>query len=439
MKKLIILAIIFLLSTIGISQCISGSPPVLSCGTPITVASNSPSGQYGTASTGDPTCKVSGDKVTDADLFEVTYSIGMVVSVDMCLSAANYVSVLSTDGCTELACETYGSSYVQDATSCNGLRKTTISLDDLNLNVGDKYYIKVQGVANCGGTPCSSASISGRSYTISCDTELANSCSNNQVMSGGSTYSIDNYNTADNSNLPNTEGGSCGYSIESNLMFKWCTDISNTQVSVQMTGVTIEAGSNVQFSVLQGNCGGTYTTIQCNSGIASDQTIPINNIPPNGTAPNTCYWLMFDGNAGTWFTMNVTLIDAQVLPIELVEFKGESNGSFNKLSWTTASETNNDYFELEWSTDAASWETIHQIEGTNSDANQYYQHHHSTSTSSNYYRLKQTDYDGKYKLSRIIYVEKFGNVKNNSYFYINVLGQIVSETYTGYKTKVELK
>lgn len=96
MRTIIITIISILLSTSNLfSQCITGTPPTLTCGTPITVTSNTPSGIYGSASTGDPSCTIAGDKVTDADLYAVTYTEGMVINLDMCLSIANYLSVLS--------------------------------------------------------------------------------------------------------------------------------------------------------------------------------------------------------------------------------------------------------------------------------------------------------------------------------------------------------
>jgi hypothetical protein len=105
MRKLISILFGVLLSITVYPQCVTGTPPTLTCGTPITIASNTPSGVYGSASVGDPSCKISGDKITDADLFAVTYTEGMVINLDMCLTAANYLSILSTDGCTELATE----------------------------------------------------------------------------------------------------------------------------------------------------------------------------------------------------------------------------------------------------------------------------------------------------------------------------------------------
>lgn len=52
-----------------------------------------------------------------------------------------------------------------------------------------------------------------------------------------------------------------------------------------------------------------------------------------------------------------------LMPVELVSFQGKGNYSEVQLSWTTASEKDNDYFTLERSTDASSWEIIGTVKG----------------------------------------------------------------------------
>ena len=433
-----IISIILSLMTYAIyAQCVTGTPPTLTCGTPITVASNTPSGQYGSASTGNPSCAISGDKITDADLYAVEYQPGKVIHIDMCLTIGNYVSVLSQDGCTELACENYGTSFALDNTACNGNRRTTISMDDLGLNPGDIYYIKVQSVANCGGSPCPSASISGRDYTIACETVLENSCSNGVTLNGNQSYNITNSIAADNSSSPNEEGIDCGYSIENNIMYQWCTDASNTPVSLDINNLVIEAGTSVQFSILSDDCGGNFTDIQCNSGIASDQLINI-----TGTVASTCYWLSFDGNAGSVFTADITLIDAAVLPVRLLYFNGESNGSYNKLKWATATEINSSHFIIEKSKDFYDWVVVGEIGsvGNTSQTVHYYFNDYKISNNLSYYRLIQYDFDGRFEVLKII------AINNTDDFVERVLERVYDNfgrditnnhnSYTGFKIYV---
>jgi hypothetical protein len=439
LRKLLILMALLVPLTVA-SQCITGTPPTLTCGTPISVLDGTPSGQYGTASQSAPSCR-SNEKYTYADLYQVTYQPGMVIDVDG-EYFAGFLEVLSADGCTSYNCgmvdasgiNIAGESFVQDGTSQNGVLRFTIGLDDIGLTPGNTYIIKYTSIANCGGSPCTSATVgTARAYTISCHTELANSCENQVTMSGGTTYNITNEYASDNGADLNGAGIDCGYSIENNLMYYWCTDALNTQVDVQISNLTIHSGTNVQFAILSDDCGGDFTDIQCQSGISADQTFSINN-----TAANTCYWIAFDGNAGTWFTADITLLDAVVLPIELITFQGNEKMGDTFLYWVTGSETNNDYFLLYWSRDNENWKEIGKVEGSgNTNSSSAYSFTHTSPEEVNYYKLKQVDYDGVYSLSRIIYVNVPYSDINKEYEYINVMGQKVTKDYSGYKIKKE--
>ena len=85
------------------------------------------------------------------------------------------------------------------------------------------------------------------------------------------------------------------------------------------------------------------------------------------------------------------------LPVELLSFSAGCDQNSVKLNWTTASETNNDYFTIERSTDTRNWNFIGTVSGagnSNSRINYTYIDKNPLS-GSYYYRLKQTDYDGK--------------------------------------------
>ncbi|MEM9297024.1 MAG: T9SS type A sorting domain-containing protein, partial [Bacteroidota bacterium] len=84
------------------------------------------------------------------------------------------------------------------------------------------------------------------------------------------------------------------------------------------------------------------------------------------------------------------------LPIELQKFDGETIDGDNYLEWITASELNNDYFELQRSADGISYETIMRIEGqgTNTGRTTYQFTDTNPLGGFNYYRLKQVDIDG---------------------------------------------
>ncbi|HLC82360.1 MAG TPA: T9SS type A sorting domain-containing protein [Bacteroidia bacterium] len=94
------------------------------------------------------------------------------------------------------------------------------------------------------------------------------------------------------------------------------------------------------------------------------------------------------------------------LPIQLLSFSAIPESNKVTLKWTTATETNNDYFSVERSLDGINFEQIGVVDGagnsttiinyTFSDPNPYH--------GDSYYRLKQTDFDGDQSFSSIVNV-----------------------------------
>ena len=105
---------------------------------------------------------------------------------------------------------------------------------------------------------------------------------------------------------------------------------------------------------------------------------------------------------------NVTVASTScVLPVELVTFSGNANGSTKSFNWSTASELNNDYFQLEHSTYGTDFFPIgDSVKGkTYSNSMQNYTMQISDEDSFSYYRLKQVDLDKSYTYSSIISVK----------------------------------
>lgn len=106
------------------------------------------------------------------------------------------------------------------------------------------------------------------------------------------------------------------------------------------------------------------------------------------------------------------------LPVDLVNFEAEYTKAGNVLKWQTASEINNDYFQVEYSRDAKSFSSLDQIEGKgNTSELSSYEYIHSTQERGiHYYRLKQVDMDGAYDYSNIVRVEQKANDVDLSLF-----------------------
>jgi hypothetical protein len=94
------------------------------------------------------------------------------------------------------------------------------------------------------------------------------------------------------------------------------------------------------------------------------------------------------------------------LPIEILVFTGYKYESSVKLIWETITETNNDYFTVEKSTNGDNFEPIATVNGAgNSNSLLSYSTIDNTPFSgTNYYRLKQTDYDGTSSYSETVAV-----------------------------------
>ncbi|MEQ8908791.1 MAG: hypothetical protein RIC95_06340 [Vicingaceae bacterium] len=97
-------------------------------------------------------------------------------------------------------------------------------------------------------------------------------------------------------------------------------------------------------------------------------------------------------------------VDNQVsLPIELVSFTARKIGIEALLDWSTESEVNNDFFEVQRSIDGKSFTTIGKVKGAgNSNQLLNYQFYDRKPFSGlNYYRLKQIDFDGGFSFSAV--------------------------------------
>ena len=94
------------------------------------------------------------------------------------------------------------------------------------------------------------------------------------------------------------------------------------------------------------------------------------------------------------------------LQIELLEFKARLGKEGVEISWITASEINNDFFTVEKSTSGLDFYSIAKVKGAGNSTQQmkYSVTDISPFQGINYYRLKQTDFDGKFEYSEVISV-----------------------------------
>ena len=93
-----------------------------------------------------------------------------------------------------------------------------------------------------------------------------------------------------------------------------------------------------------------------------------------------------------------------VVPLQLLSFSGFSKFGINELQWQTASETNTKHFDTERSKDGVNFYKLGTVAaaGYSSSTKSYSFIDATPLSGANYYRLKQSDRDGKFEYSNII-------------------------------------
>jgi cytoskeletal protein CcmA (bactofilin family) len=175
---------------------------------------------------------------------------------------------------------------------------------------------------------------------------------------------------------------------------------NSTQVSVagELNVTTINNNENGNITV---NGGGSVTATTVNNNDGGDITIE------SGGALGTD---TFNDNTGSSLTIedagadqtcgdNGCCGDCGVLPVELIEFTGLVENSAVILRWSTATEINNAYFEIEKSSDGTEFVVIGTVEGfgNTSERIDYSYTDFNIQSKYTFYRLRQVDFDGQYE------------------------------------------
>ncbi len=124
--------------------------------------------------------------------------------------------------------------------------------------------------------------------------------------------------------------------------------------------------------------------------------------PADFVGVDTFYYIITDQNGG-YSTALVTVTVINPLPVTWSDFYGNEIACEVVLNWTTANELNNEYFEVEKSTNGRDFTSLGIVKGsgTTSDYRQY-KFVDELPATENYYRIKQVDFDGKTDYSKVI-------------------------------------
>jgi hypothetical protein len=114
----------------------------------------------------------------------------------------------------------------------------------------------------------------------------------------------------------------------------------------------------------------------------------------------------------------ITVLSMDALPVRFTAFTGKANSQDVLLSWSTATETNNDHFEVEHSADGINYNTIGTVKGsgTSTSIQNYSFKDNEPGNGNNFYRLKQVDNEGNEFYSTVVEKEVKEEVKAMTVF-----------------------
>ena len=105
------------------------------------------------------------------------------------------------------------------------------------------------------------------------------------------------------------------------------------------------------------------------------------------------------------------------LPIELLSFSAHPMDTHVQLNWSTASEINNNYFTVQHTKDGINFEEVIRVPGAGNSVTEldYSAIDTAPYKGTSYYRLMQTDFDGKFACSYLVTVHLEKTVNGDIY------------------------
>lgn len=302
------------------------------------------------------------------------------------------------------------------------------------LTAGQTYYIQVtrsQASISRGCPTCNTAASCVQSsvpFAIS-----NNSCSSPTVIASGSTINTTNANAAA-SNASVCQGPASG-SVENNVWYQWCSGpnwIPGDTAFVHVFDQVCNNAQGLQMSVYNA----TTTCASINSGTANS-TICEN---PGTTTdynyfwvanPNECFFVTFDGFAGTAcnFNIQISASDVILLSTDLAKFEAHNTPETVVLNWEMASSASSiTNFVVERSQNAIDFEPIGST--PKAPSNNYSLVDHTPLPSVSYYRLKMLDGNGDVGYSTIVAVSRAADISKGKLFIHKIYPQPFAQNFT---------
>lgn len=323
-----------------------------------------------------------------------------------------------------------GSSFSADCHDVNG---------NYLLTSGTTYILRLWGSVGTSTFKICYESNKSEEQSNECSGALGLGTSPTQFYNGGDcsfTGSAIDLTTSDP-----VASGLCAGSLENTQWIKFIPISGVTSFQINGTGINCTGGGcGFQFGIFSGSCssllsegcygnkvcsGGQSTAGPTNTSSTDGFSISWSGTTPSGfTATITrtggllftgteTFYLVMDGNANADCQYTLQGTNIQALPIELLRFDVYNRLGQNIIEWVCATERSNDYFTLERSSDGLNWESISTINGAGNSVikTSYSYSDGGHKNSYNYYRLKQTDFNGVSEFFKIISIDNSVNSK----------------------------
>jgi hypothetical protein len=285
----------------------------------------------------------------------------------------------------------------------------------IGLTVGATYFINYNG-QGCGGggdnfhnfcigiyDVASNNTANGASIINECGTAF------NGTTQGGYSATGTGTRRANFDNLATTCGG-CTASDDvpwvgnNDSWFYFCVTATSTYNITFNVGSCVFSPPNAgaQMSILTGSPSTGFTNIgNSTNPTASGTSWTSSNFTLNA---GQCVYLVVDGFGGDAcsysYNLNVVSGGCVVLPVTLTSFTTKCDNGIPLIEWTTVSELNSNYFQIERSRDGFEWVEVSRINSSSNSATEKNYQLYDMTTGGNfegYYRLKQVDFDGNFE------------------------------------------
>ncbi len=205
---------------------------------------------------------------------------------------------------------------------------------------------------------------------------------------------------SDGNGIPDVLGDECTV-VASGLAVVF-TEGFNVSINVDVDCETSTGTATITANVSGGGAGTTYNVTGIFNGLVSEgENFVIEDV---AEGPWSLAATAVGGGTCVIPASIQDVIECDKDAVEWLSFEGEIMETGNSLTWTTASEIDNEYFTIERSTDGVYFETIGVENGAgNSFVLRTYQYIDRTAPSGeSYYRVTQHDFDGKSTATKVI-------------------------------------